>query len=172
MSRLDDLVTDIATAYDDSTVQFQAGKLRIAEHAQKRHIIFVRHAGLLSPSTAPERATFSIAGFQTQIFEREETVLVVLRAEDEDALDAMLDRFCESVFRVCGANAFDDPTPYEWSGEDSQQAGQWVRRNPELRLQLRVRLRSLPTYAQPSVALEQADATLTELDASVLASVP
>ncbi len=139
MSRLDDLVTDIAAAFADVTVNFVAGGLQTNRHAQKRTIIFVRSRGELSfrsvPGARPETVPVANAGtFTTQRFQRKETIEINIRAESEIALDAMFDRLVNVIFEVAGPNAFDDVTPYAWSGDDSNNSGQHERRNPSIKL--------------------------------------
>jgi hypothetical protein len=151
MSRLDDIVTALATRYADATVSFEAGKLVLNKHAQRRKVILVRQEGQLKFSAAPDRAPFSVpvAGVGTttkQPFERFEMLEATLRAEDEDELDQIFDRFVNTVFEVFGPNAFEDVNEYSWFQADSSAGGDWARRNPAIKLQFRVRLRSI---AQP-----------------------
>jgi hypothetical protein len=151
MSRLDDIVTSLATRYADPTVSFEAGKLKLNTNAQQRKIILVRQEGQLKFSAAPGRAPFSVpvAGVGTttkQPFERFELLEATLRAEDEDELDQIFDRFVNTVFEVFGPNAFEDVNDYAWFQGDSSAGGDWARRNPAIKLHFRVRLRSI---AQP-----------------------
>jgi hypothetical protein len=139
MSRLDDIVTALATRYADATVSFEAGKLVLNKHAQRRKVILVRQEGQLKFSAAPDRAP-------KQPFERFEMLEATLRAEDEDELDQIFDRFVNTVFEVFGPNAFEDVNEYSWFQADSSAGGDWARRNPAIKLQFRVRLRSI---AQP-----------------------
>lgn len=164
MSHLDDILTAVAAQYNDGTVSFQAGRNVLNAHAQRRKIILARPSGDLRFSSAPGRRAFGTpmggAGTTTdQRFERFELIEATLRAEDEDALDAMLDRFVNAVFEVFGPNAFEDVTPYEWFQGDSTAGGDWARRNPGIKLPFRVRLRSIP-QPTPYAVLGSADATL------------
>ena len=148
MSRLDDTVTALAARYADATVSFEAGKLILNKHAQQRKIILVRQEGQLRFSSAPDRMPFGppTAGAGTltrQRFERFERIEATLRAQDEDELDLMFDRFVNAVFEVFGPNAFEDVNEYAWFQGDSTQAGDWSRRNPAIKLYFRVRLRSI-----------------------------
>ncbi len=168
MSRLDDLVTALAARYADSTVSFEAGKLVLNKNAQRRKIILVRAEGQLRFSAAPDRARFSTpvadAGTTTkQPFERFELLEATLRAEDEDDLDQMFDRFVNSVFEVFGPAAFEDVNPYSWFQGDSSAGGDWARRNPAIKIHFRVRLRSI-AQPGPFAVLGTADGTLVLTD--------
>lgn len=165
MSRLDDIVTLIEARYADPTVSFEAGKLVLNKNAQKRKVILVRQEGTLKFSSAPGRAPFSVpvSGVGTttkQPFERFELLQATLRAEDEDELDVIFDRFVNSVFEVFGPNAFEDVNHYSWFQADSTAGGDWARRNPAIKLEFRVRLRSI---AQPGPFAVLADAGATAI---------
>lgn len=169
MSQLDETLTAIADRYDDATVSFEAGKVVLNKNAQRRKIILVRQSGDLLFSSAPGRAAFgapvSGAGtFTTQRFERFELIECTLRAEDEDALDAMFDRFVNAVFEVFGPNAFEDRNAYQWFQGDSSQGGDWVRRSPAIKLYIRVRLRSR-SQPGPYAVLATAGGTAAMTDA-------
>lgn len=147
MSQLDEVVTAIAARYADATVSFEAGKVVLNAHNQRRKIILVRQSGDLLFSAAPGRRVFGAptagAGTTTtQRFERFELIECTLRAEDEDALDLMFDRFVNAVFEVFGPNAFENVNQYQWFQGDSSNGGDWVRRSPAIKLYIRVRLRS------------------------------
>jgi hypothetical protein len=168
MSRLDDIVTLLAAQYADATVSFEAGKLVLNRNAQQRKIVLVRQEGQLRPSAAPGRAPFSVpvagAGTTTkQPFERFELLECTLRAEDEDELDQMFDRFVNTVFEVFGPAAFEDVNEYEWFQGDSSAGGDWARRNPAIKLYFRVRLRSI-AQPGPFAVLGTADGTMVLTD--------
>lgn len=170
MSQLDEILTTVAARYADSTVSFEAGKVVLNKNALQRKIILVRQSGDLRFSNAPGRRQFGIplsgAGTTTQQkFERFEQIEATLRAEDEDALDLMFDRFVNAVFDVFGPNAFENVNPYEWFQGDSTTGGDWARRNPSIKLYFRVRLRSVPQLPAPYAVLGTADATLNLTDA-------
>jgi len=174
VSQLDELVTAVAARVDDSTVAFEAGKLRINEHAQRRKAIFVRDSGTLKFSSAPGRQNFGIpvsgAGTtELQRFTRSENVMLVLRAEDEDALDALFDAVVNAIFDIGGPNVFENENQYEWAGKDSQSAGARIARNPEIVFMFRMRLQSHPK-PQPYAVLDTVTATVTELDVSQIVS--
>lgn len=176
MSRIDDLVTAIAARYNDSTVSFEAGKLRLNEHAQQRKVIFVRQNGSLQFSTAPGRRPFgtpvSGAGtFTQQRFTREEQLEVTLRAADEEDLDDMFDRFVNTVFEVCGPNAFENANQYEWFKEDSKNGGSWETRNPAIKLYFNARLASR-SQTSPYAVVASTDTDVTEGDETVNVIVP
>jgi hypothetical protein len=163
-SRLDDIVSLIAARYNDTAVSFEAGKVKLNKNAQQRKIILVRQDGQLRFSAAPDRARFStpVAGVgetTKQPFERFETVEATLRAEDEDDLDQMFDRFVNSVFECFGPAAFENVNEYAWFQGDSSTGGDWARRNPAIKLTFRVRLRSV-AQPGPFAVLAEADATL------------
>ena len=147
MSRLDDILTLIAAQYADATVSFEAGKLVLNKNAQQRKIILTRQAGRLQFSNARGKTAFgtpvsSVGTFTRQRFERSELLECTLRAEDETALDAMFDRFVNSVFEVFGPSAFEDVSDYAWFQGDSTAGGDWARRNPAIKLFIRVKLAS------------------------------
>lgn len=176
MSQLDELVAAVAARVADATVQFEAGKVKINEHAQRRKVIFVRTNGSLKFSSAPGRQPFGIpVGGQgtTELrrFTRWETVAVTMRAEDEDALDALFDAVVNAIFDVGGPNVFENDNPYDWAGKDSQTAGQRIARNPELTFYFKMQLASHPKL-KPYAVIENAQATITELGQSVAIAVP
>jgi hypothetical protein len=157
-------VTALAARYADATVSFEAGKLVLNKNAQQRKIILVRQEGQLKFSSAPGRAAFGtpLAGAGTvtkQPFERFELIEATLRAEDEDELDLMFDRFVNTVFEVFGPNAFEDVSDYAWFQADSTSGGDWARRNPAIKLYFRVRLRSI-AQPGPFAVLGTADSTV------------
>jgi hypothetical protein len=169
MSQLDEALTAIAARYADPTVSFEAGKLVLNKNAQQRKIVLVRQSGDLRFSSAPGRRVYgtptSGAGSTTtQRFERFEQIEVTLRAEDEDALDAMFDRFVNATFEVFGPNAFEESSPYAWFQGDSSAGGDWARRNPAIKLTIRVRLRSV-SQPGPYAILASAGATAIPFDA-------
>lgn len=152
MSRLDDILTAIATRYADNTVSFEAGKLVLNKNGQQRKIILTRQSGRLGFSNARGKHAFGVpvsgAGTLTrQRFERVELLECTLRAEDEAALDTMFDRFVNAVFEEFGPSALEDVSDYEWFQGDSTAGGDWARRNPAIKLYIRVKLAS---RSQPS----------------------
>jgi hypothetical protein len=161
MSRVDDLVTELEAAFDDSTVGFQSGSLCLNRHATRRQIIFVRQRGVLSfvsaPGARPESIPVGGEGTLTkQRFQREESFLITLRAENESELDDLFDRFVNVVFETYGPNAFSELNAYDWHGEDSQNARAYERRNPAIRLLLNFRLAS---RSDPSPYVQVASTT-------------
>lgn len=176
MSELDNLVADVAARVGDGTVAFEAGKLRINEHSQRRKAIFVREAGVLKFSTAPARQIYSTpfanAGTTEFVhFTRSELVSVTLRAEDEDALDALFDAVVNAIFDVGGPNVFENENAYDWAGKDSQAAGQRIARNPEITFMFRMRLSSHPK-SKPYAVVVNAQAAVTELSSTVSIANP
>jgi len=171
MSQLDELVTDVAARVADASVEYKAGKLHLNRHAQLRRAVFVRSAGALKHSAAPGRQVYGVpvsgAGTtQFQRFTREELVTLTLRAEDEEALDALFDTIVNAIFEIGGPNVYEDANDYEWAGDDSTNAGKHVSRVPELVFRFRMRLSCQPR-ALPYAVLAQIDATVTMLDADV-----
>ncbi len=176
MSQLDDLVTAVAARVADATVAFEAGKVKINEHAQRRKAIFVRDSGVLKFSTAPGRQVFGVpvSGVGTtefQRFQRSESVLLTLRAEDEEALDALFDVVVNAIFDVGGPNVFENENQYEWAGKDSQTAGARTARNPEIVFMFRMRLVSHPKL-KPYAVVANVQSTQTELSNIVAIAVP
>lgn len=154
MSRIDDLIDALEAQVDDATVAFEGGAR--ARHSQGglRRIIFVRGVGEAKPAVGPGRVRLGtpvsgVATHAVQVWTREETIEVTIRAADEAALDALFDSFLAAVFLVCGPNSF--PMAYEWFGGDSKDAGGWDTKQPAIKLQLRVNLRSLPPVTGRSV---------------------
>ncbi len=167
-SRIDDLVTALATAMGDTSVAFEAGKLRLHEQSGARRIIFVRASGKVQAAATPGRVRLgtAVAGTQprgVQVFTREELIAVTLRAEGETELDALLDSFLDAVFHVYGPNAL--PGEYEWFDGDSKDGGGWNLRQPAIRLILTVKLRSLPTARTNLSGLTAAGATVQMVNA-------
>lgn len=166
MSHLDDLLDAIEVRFDDATVLFARGKIDLARHKQRRSIVMVRSNGVLKFSSGPGRMPFVAGQVERQRFVREELVEVTMRAEDETALDAMLDRFVNAAFDVLGPNCMSDENPYEWHQGDSTQGGANASRQPALTFLLRVRLKS-HTQTLPYVALARLEGAVTELDSTV-----
>lgn len=166
MSHLDDLLTAIEVRFDDATVEFSRGKIERARHKQQRSIVMVRRDGVLKFSSGPGRMPFAAGTVKRQRFVREELVKVSMRAEDETALDAMLDRFVNAAFDVLGPNCMSDENPYEWHEGDSTQGGANASRQPALTFMLRVRLKSHP-QTLPYIPLTRLETTVTELDSTV-----
>jgi hypothetical protein len=169
MSHLEDLIASVETRYADPTVEFEGGKNAKNLHAQQRRIVITRTDGILRMSSAPGRAQQGIpitgVGTQTvQRFERFETFEAKLTAASQDDLDDMFDRLVNTIFEVCGPNAFEAQNPYEWFQGDSKAGGDWQRRNPGLTLRFRVRLRSRATPAPFAVlAIANADGLLKDV---------
>jgi hypothetical protein len=166
MSHLDDLLTALEFRFDDATVHFARGKVEMARHAQRRTIVMVRRSGLLKFSSGPGRMPFVAGTVERQRFVREELVEVTMRAEDETALDAMLDRFVNAAFEVLGPNCMSDENPYDWHEGDSTHGGANASRQPALTFLLRVRLKSR-TQTLPYVAVTRIEGSVTELDNTV-----
>lgn len=165
MSQLDELVSAVAARVADPTVAFEAGRLRINEHAQRRKAIFVRDTGVLKPSAAPGRQVFGIpangAGTtEFQRFTRAENIMLTLRAEDEDALDSLFDAVVNAIFDIGGPNVYTAESPYEWAGKDSQAAGQRLARNPEVVFNFQMRLVSHPAL-KPYAKIDNTQSTVT-----------
>lgn len=147
MSRLDDLVSDIETAFNDATVNFISGAVNLHRNATQRQAIFVRTRGVLSFVSSPGATPLStpVAGvgtFTEQRFQRSETVLITLRAADESDLDDLFDRFVNVVFDLYGPNVFQVTNPYQWTEEDSKNSSYSSSRNPSIKLPLDFRLAS------------------------------
>lgn len=141
MSRIDDLVTEIATEFNDATVEFVGGSVQRGRHSQQRRIIFARMRGQLrfisAPGARPETTPVANQGTLTQQrFERLETLKITLRAEDETELDTLFDRFVNVVFELYGPNAFEEANNYQWYNEDSKSSGTYSTRNPSIDLLL------------------------------------
>jgi hypothetical protein len=166
MSHLDDLLTAIEFRFGDATVDFVRGKIERSRHRQQRSIVLVRRDGVLKFSSGPGRMPFAAGAVERQRFVREELVEVTMRAEDETALDAMLDRFVNAAFDVLGPNCMSDENPYEWHEGDSTQGGSNASRQPALTFMLRVRLKSHP-QTLPYAPLARIEGAVTELDSTV-----
>lgn len=166
MSHLDDLLTAIEVRFDDATVAFDRGAVSRGRHGQMRRISLVRRNGILKFGSGPGRMPFVSGAVERQRFVREELVEATLRAEDETALDAMLDRFVNAAFDVLGPNCMSEENPYDWHEGDSTQGGANASRQPALTFLLRVRLKS-HTQTLPYIALARLETTVTELDNTV-----
>lgn len=161
---------------DGDTVVIATGKVATQENRQQRTIILTRQRGQLTFSAAPGRQPFgtptSGAGTYTvQRFQRNETIECTLRAADENALDTLLDEFVNAVFEVAGPNAFDQTSEYAWVGDDSVSAGEWVRRNPAIKLYLVLRLSSF-SLPGPYAVVGTADADVSLLGTTDSIVVP
>jgi hypothetical protein len=177
MSQLDDLVTAVAARVNDATVLFEAGKLKINQHAQRRHAVFVRASGVLKPSAAPKRAPFGVpvSGVGTTEyvrFTREELVQLTLSAESEDALDTLFDVVANAIFDIGGPNVLvEDSQPYDWVGGDSDNAANFTARVPKLVFVFKMRIVSHP-HTKPFAVVATALSTVTELSGSQAITVP
>jgi hypothetical protein len=163
---MDDFVAAVAARVADVTVLFEAGKLRINEHAQRRKAIFVRQAGVLKFTAAPGRqlSGIPVGGVgvtELQRFAREERIEMTLSAEDESELDELFDAVVNAIYDVGGPNVFENENPYRWAGEDSQRAGKHLSRNPEIKFTFNIRLVSHPK-TKPYAVLAATQSTLTE----------
>lgn len=141
MSRLDDLVSDIETGFNDATVAFSAGSLSLDRNRQQRQIIFVRQRGTLNFNpTRDSRVEGAVVGGVGQhtdsYFTRREQIEVTLRAEDETALDTLFDRFVNYVHDTYGNTAFPGTNQYQWTDLDSTSSDGYKKRNPSIRLLL------------------------------------
>ena len=175
MSHVEDIRDQLEAAFDDATVSFEAGENSTARHGQRRRIILVRTNGVVRHSSAPQRVVQtpgSPATLEVQVFEREERIQVHLRAENDDALDIMFDRFCKCAFNEFGANFLQDENPYEWAGGDSTSGGSNTARQPAIVFDMWVRLRSRDAFPLPTVELDTLQTTITELGNSVLFNNP
>lgn len=176
MSRLDDFVTAVEAQFDDSTVSFEAGRVRKTRHGQRRRVIFQRRAGALVFSTGPGRhatgtPVSGVGDYTDQKFQRQEVVEVTLRAEDEDALDTMLDRLIDAIFVIAGPNVFEERSQYEWVEGDSSTGGTNSARQPAIRLLLTLKLKSVPPQPGQFVKVTDADAVLSEGDEDVTVDI-
>lgn len=176
-SQLAQLVTAVAARVNDPSILFETGKLQINRATQRRKAIFVRPGGTFKPSTAPKRAPLGIpvGGVGTteyQRFTRYEQVELTLSAEDEDKLDLLLDSVVNAIFDVGGPNVLvEDEQPYVFAGQDSENAGSHVARNPNLKFFFKIKVASHP-HTQPFVVVTTANSTVTELSGSVAIIVP
>jgi hypothetical protein len=161
MSRLEDFATLIDDALDDESVAIEAGKLELRKQAGLRRIIFVRTSGEVVAAASPGRVRLGtpVSGVATravQVWTRKEQIEVTLRAVDETALDTLFDAFLDALFQVIGPNGL--PLTYEWAGGDSSEGGAHRVRQPAIKLNLRLDLRSLPTARTHSVAVAATEA--------------
>ncbi len=154
MSAVDDVKTAIKARFADATVDFEVGENKLNQHGQRRRIIFARVRGVLRFSTGPQRVV-DVAGapgtHRTLRFQREEMLMVELRAESDDALDIMFDRFVECVFDEYGPNALLADNSYEWGGGDSTSGGSNTSRVPSIQFPLWVRLNNQAAFPMPLV---------------------
>lgn len=175
MSHVDDVCEAIRVRFDDSTVSFEVGENQQARHGQLRRIIFVRADGSVRFSKAPQRivATVGAPGTLTrQVFERFERLTVELRAESDEALDVVFDRFLKAAFDEFGPNILRDENPYQWAGGDSTTGGSNTARQPAILFDLYIRLKSRDYFPQVLVEVDHTSATLTELGTSVQFNTP
>lgn len=175
MSHVNDIRDALEMRFADGTVSFEAGENSTARHGQRRRIIFIRRNGVLRPSSAPGKnvATIGAPGtFERMVFQREERIEIVLRAESDDALDIMFDRLAKCIFNEFGPNALRNENPYEWYGGDSSAGGSNIARQPAISFDLWVKLRSRDAFPLPLVEIDHTQATLTELGQSVIVTRP
>lgn len=168
MSAVDDIKTALEARFDDATVDFSVGANTTNQHGRRRRIIFTRVRGVLRHSTSPQRV-LDVPGapgtHRTLRFQREEMLLVELRAENDTALDVMFDRFVECVFDEYGPNALLTDNGYEWVGGDSTHGGSNTSRVPAIQFQLWVRLLNQGNFPMPLVAADH-EGTVTMLGQS------
>lgn len=173
-SRLDALVTSLAAAWAASggatSVTFEVGALRQAEHGGAERIIFVRQRGTLLPSTAPARVcatggTATSAGGTGQYWSmqsrtREEIIACELRFPDETQLDAALDRFVAVVDATLGARAFEAAgNTYAWFQSDSTAGAGWETRCPAVTIFIVAKLAAVPLPSGIAIDLAAIGAT-------------
>lgn len=171
-SRLEDFATLIDTALADATVEIDAGKLELRKQSGLRRIIFVRTTGEVLPAASPGRvrlgtAVGGVAPRAVQIWTRREQIEVTIRAADETALDTLFDNFLDALFKVIGPNGL--PLTYEWHSGDSSEGGANRARQPAIKLNLQLDLRSLPTARTNDVTVSatEADVNLAGVTVSV-----
>lgn len=175
MSHVDDVCEDIRVRFADGTVSFEVGENAQARHGQLRRIIFVRANGIVRHSSAPQRITATPGApgtLQIQVFERRERIAVELRAESDDALDIMFDRFLKAAFDAYGPNILQAENPYDWAGGDSTTGGSNTSRQPAILFDLWIRLKSRDAFPLPLVAIDHVQASLTELGTTVSFNTP
>lgn len=168
MSAVDDIAAALETRFADATVSFSVGANTSNQHGQRRRIIFTRVRGVLRHSSSPQRvvdAPGAPGTHRTLRFQREEMLLVELRAESDTALDVMFDRFVECVFDEYGANALLDDNGYEWAGGDSTHGGSNTSRVPSIQFPLWVRLLNQANFPMPLVDADH-EGTVTMLGQS------
>lgn len=168
MSHVDDVCEAIRLAFNDSTVSFEVGENTQARHGQRRRILFVRADGIVRPSSAPGRITATPGAPGTlarQVFERRERITVELRAESDDALDIMFDRFLKAAFNLFGPNILQEDNPYQWAGGDSSSGGSNTARQPAIMFDLWIRLKSRDAFPLPLTTIADYDVALRELNA-------
>lgn len=176
-SQLAQFVTAVAARVADGTVLFQTGSLKINQHQQIRKAIFVRPGGVLKFSVAPQRQPFGIpvGGVGTTElvrFTKEDRIELTLSAADEDALDALFDVVVNAMFEVGGPNVLvEAEQPYDFAGDDSEHAGSYTSRNPQLLFKFRMRVASHP-HTKPYAVVAGAGATITELGKTVTSTRP
>jgi hypothetical protein len=175
VSHVDDIASDIETIFDDATVDFETGKNQSNRHGQRRRIIFSRGRGVLRFATGPGRALYTAGspGNQTnEVFCREEIIHVELRAESDDALDIMFDRFVKAAWQAFGPNFLVDDNPYDWAGQDSSAGGSNTSRIPAIHIDIAVRLLSRDYLPLPAAPIEHTTTTVTELGTTQTVTVP
>jgi hypothetical protein len=163
------LVTDLQAALGTG-VQVAGGKRRLSENGPKRRVILVHKRGVIEFSSAPNRveegipvgptapladANYELTAIQRRVAEIEVTV----RAADEDAVEDLSDQVLGHLFRICGANAFADSTPYEWNEGDGE-GGAYLNRVPEQRFTVRVRFFVTPINDAITVPIDALEGDL------------
>lgn len=175
MSHVDDIAADIEAIFADATVSFEVGANQSNRHGQRRRIIFSRGRGVLRFASGPGRVMYTAGapGNQThEVFCREEIISVELRAESDDALDIMFDRFVKAAWLAFGPNFLVDDNPYDWAGADSSAGGSNTSRVPAIHLDIAVRLRSRDHLPLPAAPIEHTTTTVSELGTTQIITVP
>lgn len=175
MSHVDDIAADIEAIFADATVSFEVGANQSNRHGQRRRIIFSRGRGVLRFASGPGRVMYTAGapGNQThEVFCREEIIAVELRAESDDALDIMFDRFVKAAWLAFGPNFLVDDNPYDWAGADSSAGGSNTSRIPAIHIEIAVRLRSRDHLPLPAAPIEQTSTTVSELGTTQIVTVP
>lgn len=123
-STFEDLVDEIEDSFreltGDTTVLFQRGKLKLAEHQDKRRIVFVRPGGTVQPSTRAGSVDLGDGRRVRMVKRRAERVVAHLFAEDETAGEVMLDNLIAACEARLGT-AF-QPGDYDWITEGEKAA--------------------------------------------------
>lgn len=135
LSRFGRFVAEVEANLADTTVEFQLGRAREGEHGIRRRVMMYRAGGLI---LAPKRAGGAMVGGEggvriPTIYDRHESVDVVLHAESEESLDQLLDNMINAIDKVA-PNGGINWENYEWNENEIAQ------RVPQVRLRFAVKL--------------------------------
>lgn len=114
----DRIAAEFLTFTSDATVLFQRGKLKLAEHQDKRRVVFVRPGGKVTPATRAGSVDMSDGTRSRMVKRLEEQVFAHIYAETESAAEQLFADVITCCQAVLGTGF--QPGDYQVLTEDAQ----------------------------------------------------